>query len=155
MFNLTKLRLLWDKVAGLEKSNAAIAPLIPKIPNDYSTAETDTGLKWIDGKSVYIKVFSGTHGQSAGSETLIEGVDTLITAYGVIKDGNIIRAISGSDYFSASKHVYFLKDANNNASVNITSDFALADYSYVLEYTKIAHTRDDETKTTKKKTTKK
>lgn len=54
-----QLKQLWARVTGLEKSNASLAPLIPKIPKDYSITETDTGLKWINGKDIYFIVWSG------------------------------------------------------------------------------------------------
>lgn len=39
--------------------------------NTYSTTEVDTGKKWINGKPIYRKVFSGTYTVAAGEERLL------------------------------------------------------------------------------------
>lgn len=59
---MTKVRVLWDKVAELvtqETATAAtLARILPRIPADYSETETATGQKWIDGKDIYKRVIS-------------------------------------------------------------------------------------------------
>lgn len=63
---MTKVRVLWEKVAELvTQENATVATLagiLPRIPADYSEDETRTGQKWIDGKDIYCRVFTGTFG---------------------------------------------------------------------------------------------
>ena len=60
---------------------------------DYSTTEQDTGVKWIDGSTVYEKVISIINvSLSSGSyETVdtITGLDTIISCNGYVVEGNL------------------------------------------------------------------
>lgn len=60
---------------------------------DYSTTEQDTGLKWIDGSTVYEKVISISNVSlsSGGYETVdtITGLDTIISCNGYVVEGNL------------------------------------------------------------------
>lgn len=59
--------------------------------NTYSTSEVDTGMKWIDGRSIYRKVFSFTTGGSEadlGINHNISNFDVAINVYGYVEDGN-------------------------------------------------------------------
>ena len=56
---------------------------------DYSTSEQDTGCKWIDGKKIYKKTFTGTYNSAANTTTNIftfSGVSDLVDAKGWIAD---------------------------------------------------------------------
>lgn len=152
MNDSTNIRIIADNIRKLNSRSSNLEKSAAKIPKNYSTDEIDTGLKWIDGATIYQKTFTGTHGEEGGSETLLAGIDKIINAYGYVEDGSAgSRCISGSDYFSATKHVYFLSNSGNLV-VNVTSGFGLCPYAYTVLYTKPAPTPSNETK---KKTTKK
>lgn len=131
MFNLTKLDLLWDWVGDLKKR---IIPLEEKIPKDYSTTETATGQKWIDGKDIFCKVITG----------VLPVIETTSNVYLGTVDANLniidiicILTTTGSaiSYKYASHIVYNV--ANGVISQNaITSSFSEGDYKLILYYTK-------------------
>ena len=60
---------------------------------DYSTTEQDTGLKWIDGNTVYEKVISISNvSLSSGSYEIVDtitGLDTIISCNGYVVEGNL------------------------------------------------------------------
>jgi len=110
---------------------------------DYSTEEKDTGMKWIDGKPIYRKVFSTNilvpTGQTEGAfpGSLISGLSTVVNLYGYILANN-------NFYYPLN---YYQNDAESKAFttyrplqgvVTVTSFFRLVDRpAYcVLEYTK-------------------
>ena len=83
MFNLTKLALLWDWVNLLKKDSAdvhgdlvsldtRVDALEVTAPRDYSTTETATGQKWIDGKDIYCKVYDNITVPSPASTQTID-----------------------------------------------------------------------------------
>lgn len=61
---------------------------------DYSTTEQDTGIKWIDGKSIYQKTYevSGTYtlGNDAWTTIITDAsIDTLIKVMSINSDGTV------------------------------------------------------------------
>ena len=50
--------------------NEVLSALEATAPKNYSTTETATGQKWIDGKEIYQIAFNGTTGAETGSETI-------------------------------------------------------------------------------------
>lgn len=75
---------------------------------DYSTAEQNTGLKWIDGKPIYQKSFTRTNQAYGGGMTFDTGVsdmDTLINdswcIYGAI---NVSKAVTAEGKYIRCVH---------------------------------------------------
>ena len=68
------------------------AVLGPTINMDYSTSEIDTGKKWIDGKTIYRKVFTNTRASVnnvSSADVVIQlgtGIDDIIEVSGFVKD---------------------------------------------------------------------
>lgn len=62
MIDGTNPRILADNIRDIEKQtgglDSRVAALEVTAPKDYSTTETATGQKWIDGRDVYCKVIS-------------------------------------------------------------------------------------------------
>lgn len=54
---------------------------------DYSIEEQDTGLKWIDGKSIYQRTFTTTTGDTGDNTTIanLTNIDTMVDMKGYIK----------------------------------------------------------------------
>ena len=109
---------------------------------DYSTSEQDTGQKWIDGKTIYKKSFSGTITANANVRNIATigdypAVGTLVRAEGVF--------YGGGEYIAFGS-VHVRADGTPNRSMAIRSDNQLitysdisrtnAPYSFTIYYTK-------------------
>ena len=126
-------------------------------PPAYSETEVDTGQKWIDDKSVYRKVFSGTTPNSATPTTLSVSFNTLINVYGYVRT-------NGLTYVGAASNLQIYGLATKTGlSYTPGENTKNQPYNIIVEYTKpdpAPETRDDDTeapeekKTTRKKTTK-
>lgn len=124
------------------------SPIIGNV--DYSETETDTGVKWIDGKNVYRKVISTTFADNTTSAKTIDtiSINELITAK------VLCRPTSG--YFTN------ILDRNNisvstQGAVLLTAPGATyldTACIVILEYTKPATVPEESTKATKRKSTK-
>lgn len=85
----------------------------------YTQAESDTGMRWYDGKAVYVRVFSGTQ-LADGGETV---VGTIAGVGEVVRfDGYIQRA--DSDTMMPLTYSYY-NNAQQMCSVNVRSDGAV------------------------------
>lgn len=117
------------------KSNAVNA--INEINNltIYSTTETSVG-KWIDNKTIYRKVFSGTT-NSSGNETTItlSNLDKLIKASGCLLTSGYINPVglyTGTDNYIT----LYYNTTSNNLTLNYTDNYRNKDYYLIVEYTK-------------------
>ena len=176
------IRKLWDKfksISGdlLPSRSTATTGQILKLtgenktpswadeytPPAYSETETATGQKWIDGKDIYMRVFSGTFPEITASQSVTITtaiIDKLVAFHSVLKLTNstlaydryypVITPTTGSTIFSS-----------------VTSGYSEAEYTIIEYYTKPypapGNREPDqepeepevkETKTTRKKTTK-
>lgn len=127
MFNLTKLKILWDKVTGLEKSGAAADTKIAaleaaavRIPKNYSETEQNTGVKWIDGKDIYFKTLSFTSPSEGNSEidlsaeTIISYTGTVINTSLLVYEINRYFALN----YSPSNEKLYIPASTNAAFIN-------------------------------------
>ena len=85
----------------------------------YSTTEQDTGLKWIDGSSIYQITYTGLSFSSNSVSDLQDctglNIDTLVSIEGVSSNGNTIVDVSRGNikaqgkvqYDMSTKHLYF------------------------------------------------
>ena len=139
--------------------------ITPYTPIDYSETEQDTGIKWIDGKSIYSKTFI-IEPQESGSTTinipLGDNVDNVIRMYGTIHRANASGgAISDiydlGTYYSATYHsAVNYQTSWNNIQIQSAMSTGVVEAGYVcVLYTKTAPVPYAETTSTKKKTTKK
>ena len=159
-----QLKQLWARVTGLEKSNESLAPLIPKIPKDYSSAKTDTGVKWYTGQKIYCVVLTAV----MTSNNVVIDVSDYDMALVIRVDGSILSetnlSVPFGFYASGSTRFNGYLDANNkqfivqSASTYAGRSFDIAVY-YVENESPSKSTEDDEpetkaTKATKKKATK-
>ena len=107
----------------------------------YSTTETLTGGKWIDGKKIYRRVFTGLTAPSTTSWTTVistglENVDTMVKIYGhMVTNDNYQIDLPWAEQGYTIVHRFY----NTNKSVLIklnSSSFYNYPYTLILEYTK-------------------
>ncbi len=114
-----------------------------------STAEVNTGQKWIDGKDIYVKVLSGTLPEIAStSNQSISGLDSglmLVDIDGYFDAGNGPSSIL---HFTVR---YNIEDGEVKVG-SVQTAYSLAAYTLIVRYTKPAPVPSTETK---KKTPKK
>lgn len=103
----------------------------------YFTTETDTGMKWIDGKTIYQRVFTGTTPSNQNFTTLLDGVDYF----------QIVNATF--DTLGYRPYTYYIDTTNGRTQLDIakTSSTLLqyrvlsstlqgVTYTFVIQYTK-------------------
>lgn len=105
--------------------------------DNYSTDEVATGKKWIDGKTIYRKVLTGTSIPSGSFIGEITGFETVIKADGWIKEGSL------GNWLPVGYGVVNGNTSNPQMRVDADSRvyFAVANYTVLkyivtLEYTK-------------------
>lgn len=128
--------------------------ITPYNPQDYSTTEQDTGVKWIDGNEVYCRVVSGSFPEITAAVNVNAG--TIATNLNIISINKVIKTsdLSISDYLV---HQYS-KSSGVITILSVPVSYSEGTYIIIVYYTKPTENREpDETETqsTKKKTTKK
>lgn len=93
-------------IAGIATALNGINTVVDDIPVptpssggvDYSETEQDTGIKWLDGKTIYCKTLSGTTDNDSLTEVThgISNFGTLIQMYGVIEGNTNSYALPGN-----------------------------------------------------------
>lgn len=113
----------------------------------YSTSERNTGNKWIDGKSIYEKVITGTLSSPATSVNYLKvgaNVDTYVDIKGIVKTTNSWLPIgcgTNTDFKTGS----FIQANPNSASTNkntvgvgaSTTSFDNLSVTVIIQYTKV------------------
>lgn len=115
---------------------------------NYSTTEQDTGFKWIDGKAIYKRTFTGkiTAGASAYINTTLLApgtIDNLIDASGYLMSGSgyptalMSWAGNSPSLWYAASGLY----VNSGGALTLTSMFNSArtnqPYAITIHYTKV------------------
>lgn len=105
---------------------------------DYSTSEVDTGIKWIDGKTIYRKVINGTISEAGDMLITVEGATeiTSITPLFIFETEDFIQKIQPT-YFDSEDFMY-MYTRNNIINIHVEKD-SFRDYKkyqIVVEYTK-------------------
>lgn len=110
---------------------------------NYSTSEQDTGLKWIDGKSIFQKTitFTVTGGGYISNPTGITGIETLIKHEGIgIINGYIIDETAYNNPPTNAYSIaiiYFLQNGELFADYRATDEAVGATFYITFLYTKI------------------
>lgn len=104
----------------------------------YSTNEVDTGVKWIDGKTIYRKVINGTISKAGDMTITVEGASeiTSITPLFIFETEDFIQKIQPT-YFDSEDFMY-MYTRNNIINIHVEDD-SFKDYKkyqIVVEYTK-------------------
>lgn len=105
---------------------------------DYSTSEVDTGIKWIDGKTIYRKVINGTISKAGDTSITVEGASeiTSITPLFIFETEDFIQKIQPT-YFDSDDFMH-MYTRNNIINIHVEND-SFRDYKkyqIVVEYTK-------------------
>lgn len=100
----------------------------------YSTAETDTGKTWIDGKRIYRKVFTGTFNNGTVVSTDLENINeiTLFQGFTTFTNGYSAMLPYADSHIVASVRL----DENNDIVFFLESPWANNAYKVIIEYTK-------------------
>ena len=146
MFNLTKLDLLWDWVGDLKKR---IIPLEEKIPKDYSTTETATGQKWIDGKEIYCKIENGTLPviSSTGIYDILNYSNkNILYTNGFITSGTGNKTFLNA--YTGAGPLTLIQKSSGELSIYSPAAYSENTYAFLIYYTKTEapETREDDTK---------
>lgn len=105
------------------------------LANDYSLSAIDTGKRWIDGKKIYKKVWTGTTA-SASSMTLALGItiDSVTAPMSFHVDSSANGWIGPEG--TTNILVYFTNTTKNNVTFYInSSNFWARSYRLTIEYT--------------------
>lgn len=115
----------------------------PYTPPAYSTSEQNTGVKWIDGKEIYRKVFvfenvaASTAAQQAHN---ITGLDKTVKLYGVAITDTSTRPLPYVDDAADYQRNIYVNDTN--VGINGYTHSAAISIAYVvMEYTKTEVTK--------------
>lgn len=110
---------------------------------DYSTSEINTGAKWIDGKTIYRRVFTGTVSWSANSrENVIlwsgSPIADMIQVGGWVQYGTSGKDIVPLSYGPHDYRNLYVQNGTNNLILAIESSASGSNNSYQIwiEYTK-------------------
>lgn len=110
----TNPAIMAENIRRLEDTIASVP--VGKIPKDYSTSKTDTGLKWIDGSPIYIKSVSGTTGETANYEIGNFGNVVIINEYFTITKADTYVQRQPVIYETQTGTIY-LQQGSGNRSV--------------------------------------
>ena len=172
---MTKVRVLWEKVAGITADVSAVdakatataatlAGILPRIPADYSETETATGQKWIDGKEIYCKVINGDLPSITGSSNVVVeselNIDLIINLYAITR--------SPQKTVQSTRYGCSYQPLTGFSIYSVGSGYSEGDFTIVAYYTKpdpvpaqadkgtgMITGEDPEPETRKRKTTKK
>jgi hypothetical protein len=76
---------------------------VRNVSEDYSASETDTGKRWIDGKTIYRKGFTGTSGTGAWQTVAtISGYETVIMLHMRVLGTDSVQYSPSDNYFAAT-----------------------------------------------------
>nr|DAK45789.1 MAG TPA: hypothetical protein [Caudoviricetes sp.] len=115
--------------------------------NKYTTAEQDTGKKWIDGRPIYRKVVRGTVNMTGGYNTssLPHGIQGLTSAWELIRYYGNMR-LSGSlnnnpikqalPYIEGTHQSGVTSIDQTNITISGSYNWGSSEISVVLEYVK-------------------
>ena len=105
---------------------------------DYSTNEIDTGKKWIDGKKIYRRVFTGTTSSNGSTEIALGIIDNIINVSGYIKIDNDYKTNFNTSFGTTGSNDCRIVQHNNNFIIQTGSVLNSKDYALCLEYTKVS-----------------
>lgn len=106
---------------------------------DYSTNEVNTGKKWIDGKPIYRKCYSGNTGNDNISiDSGITNIDQIILLDGMINDTVYSLSMKCGGYLDGTNNYSFLYYIKNTNKINcaMPSVWYGGTYTFIIEYTK-------------------
>lgn len=109
------------------------SPIIGNL--DYSTTEQDTGVKWIDGKTIYRKVYSGSFPSEETTSLVIDtiAIDRLLNTYLLTNPRGGAQVVNYTNALMA-----FYNQSGQLYVPNVTSGYLDQQYYIIIYYTKPA-----------------
>lgn len=119
----------------LDNLHSTISTEISDI-NTYSTTEINTGKTWIDGKSIYRIVLSGTTSSSRDDYffSAIPNLDTCVNVAGILLDSGYKLIVPS--WGSSSNWVNVAMNNTNQVYLGYSSQYRSKDIKIIVEYTK-------------------
>lgn len=121
--------------AGLSIASGVLS--VDRQTVDYSTTEQNTGLKWIDGKDIFVKTVDfGALPNNATKKVSSELSNVTVIKIEAIAQGNSVVALP---YVSAntSNKVEITIESNGDISISSNADFSANNGFITLYYTKV------------------
>ena len=125
-------------------------------PANYSTSEVDTGVKWVDGKTVYKKTFTEITCPGQNLQVTVNhglSIDTLVNVEAIAHNatGGVYRILPLISRQSATSQSVLAVDAttiimNNGSNGDLNSDFIANVTLYYTKNTPVSNTRKKSTK---------
>lgn len=130
-----------EVVNSLGGKETNLAPSV-KVVNDainYSTSETNTGAKWIDGKTIYRKVITFTL-PNAAAKVIATGMTptkyTVIKMFGIAQNDIQILQIPQSSTNAISENIQIYINSAGEVTCRAGNDRSAYSGILILEYTK-------------------
>lgn len=128
-------------------------------PKDYSTTETATGQKWIDGKDIYQTVISSTFGEITAASN--QEIATIGPISNVIS-ADLFASTSDQNRFKLVNRLIFTLNTGVVVAESVIVGFSEKPYYLIVRYTKPGYAKgpedsdqepeeSEEKKTTRKK----
>ena len=130
----------------VDKNGNIMNPKIPRYEKKglHSVDEIKTGNKWVNGKPIYRKVFSGTKSGALQFNISDLNIDEVTNAYGNlhVQEGSDNQYRHIPSYGSSSNYVSYEVSLNTNTLniVGATAAYSQGEVTFVLEYTKTTDT---------------
>ncbi len=108
--------------------------------NTYSTTEVDTGKKWIDGKTIYRRVFNNIISYQPDTETPIVPLSEVANVESIVNILTMMKLSSNDVTFLPDKRtrVFFHKaSAVNGIIIQDELERTNVTFQVILEYTKV------------------
>lgn len=143
MIDSTNPRILADNIRHLKGESGSQASDISTLQTTvtaqgnaigalqiYDDAETDTGMKWIDGKNIYRKVFTGTS-PVEGNLDFPLNYDTIVELYGFY-----VTSAGATNYITRSANLFGNQGTNIRLSAASAASYQGVDCYIIVDYTK-------------------
>ena len=113
----------------------------PYSPPNYSTNEVDTGVKWIDGKNIFRKVYNNielTNNTTVSIESDFASSKNVLNMYGVFTaiDTGGTQVIEASSFVAQGNTLVYPRILNGDLKVVVAGDMHEFTGFVVVEYTK-------------------
>lgn len=131
MFDTWNPAVLNNQLEGLSKRVTGLKEEIETIVPDFSTEETNTGQKWIDGKYIYMITLTGTT-PASGS------VDFPLSFDNIIKINGIVESTYGNKVDFNKQMVGYGFSTKDNFGINASTqpNYQNTPYHVTVFYTK-------------------
>ena len=129
MIDSTNPRVMADNIKELSGASGTQGKAIEALQT-YDDAETDTGMKWIDGKNIYRIVFEGTS-PTEGNLDFPLSYDTIVELYGFY-----VTSAGATNYITRAANLYGNQGTSIRLSAASAASYQGVDCYIIVNYTK-------------------